>query len=210
MLEKIAKGISYVLHPIFLPSLLIIALNLFSPLPLFYIFLSQKLFLVLLGFVACYTFVIPLGFMYLQYRMGFIRDFELSLRQERPKVYLFTSGFYLALAYFLNAKGSVFMPTAVIIATMAVVILGLFLYNFFDKVSAHAAGVAGVLGIFSAIFIRYGDPQLLSVVLGLIILVGLVVSARLYLGAHNLRQVVIGTLWGLSIGFIGAFNFMKL
>lgn len=210
MYKKIAKGISYVLHPVFLPSLLVIALKLFAPLPVFYIFLSPKLFFVLFTFIACYTMVIPLGFMYLQYRMGFIQDFELNARSERPKVYLFTSGFYFALAYFLNAKGSVFMPTAVIIAAMAIVIFGLFLYNFFDKISAHTAGAAGVLGIFIAIFIRYGDTRLLPVVLSLVVLLGLVASSRLYLGSHNIRQVVLGAVWGLTVGFIGVFNFMKL
>lgn len=210
MLKKLAKGISYIFHPVFLPSLLVIALKLFAPLPVFYIFLSSKLFLALLGFITCYTLLIPVAFVYLQYKMGLVYDFELSLQKDRPKVYLFTSGFYFALAYFLYSKGSIFLPTAVIIGTMAFTIFGLFIFNFFDKISAHTAGTGGVLGIFLAIFFRYGDTGLLPIILLLIMLLGLVSTARLYLGSHNLKQVIFGAIWGIAVGFIGVYNFMKL
>ncbi len=210
MLQKIAKGVSYILHPVFIPSYLVLTLKWVAPLPVFYVFMGHKLFLALFLLTFTYTAVIPLLFVYLQYRMNFIKDFTLNHRNERPRVYLFTSGFFLAVAYFLNAKGSVFMPTAVIFTSMAVNIIGLFFLNFFDKISAHVSGISGVLGVFTALFYRYGDAHLVPAILTILLLVGIISSSRLFLGAHNLRQVMIGALWGFITGFTGVYYFMKL
>ena len=210
MLQKLAKGISYVFHPVFIATYLVLVLKWVAPLPLFYAFMGQRLFLAVLLLTVTYTLVIPLLFVFLQYKLGFVRDFTLDHRNERPRVYLFTSGFFLATAYFLNAKGSVFMPTAVILTSMAVNVIGLFILNFFDKISAHVSGMGGVLGIFIALYLRYGDPRLLPALLVVLVLVGIIASCRLFLGAHNLRQVIIGGIWGLLTGFVGVYYFMKL
>lgn len=210
MLRKVANAVSYILHPVFLPSYLVLALKGVAPLPVFYVFMGPKLFTALFLLTFTYTALIPLLFVYLQYRMNFIKDFTLNHRHERPRVYLFTSGFFLAVAYFLNAKGSVFMPTAVIFTTMAVNIIGLFLLNFFDKVSAHVSGISGVLGVFVALFYRYADPHMVPAILVILLLVGIISSSRLFLGAHNLRQVLIGAVWGFVTGFTGVYYFMKL
>lgn len=209
MLQKLAKGISYLLHPVFIPTYLVLALKWIAPLPVFYIFMGPKLFLALFLLTVTYTAIIPLLFVYLQYRMNFIKDFTLNNRNERPRVYLFTSGFFLAVAYFLNAKGSVFMPTAVIFTSMAVNVIGLFILNFFDKVSAHVSGISGVLGVFVALFYRYGDARMVPAILTILLLVGIISTSRLFLGAHNLRQVVTGALWGFVTGFAGVYYFMK-
>ncbi len=102
------------------------------------------------------------------------------------------------------------MPTAVLFTAMGVNILGLFLFNFFDKISAHTSGLGGIVGIFFGIYYRYGDPNLIPVILSTLILVGLLGSARLYLGAHNRRQIFLGAIWGFVTGFIGTYYFMKL
>ena len=209
MLQKLAKGISYLLHPVFIPTYLVLALKWIAPLPVFYIFMGPKLFLALFLLTVTYTAIIPLLFVYLQYRMNFIKDFTLNNRNERPRVYLFTSGFFLAVAYFLNAKGSVFMPTAVIFTSMAVNVIGLFILNFFDKVSAHVSGISGVFGVFVALFYRYGDARMVPAILTNLLLVGIISTSRLFLGAHNLRQVVTGALWGFVTGFAGVYYFMK-
>lgn len=206
----VAKGLSYLFHPVFIPSYLVLALKLLAPLPVFYVFMGDKLFLALFILTFCYTTLIPLLFVFLQYKLKFISDYTLSNRRERPRVYLFTSGFYFATAYFLLAKGSVFMPTSVLLAGMAVNIIGLFVFNYFDKVSAHTSGIGGVLGIFFGIYLRYGDPSLIPVILTLLVLLGALGTARLSLGAHNARQVWWGALWGFATGFISVYYFMKL
>ncbi|WP_041823420.1 phosphatase PAP2 family protein [Leadbetterella byssophila] len=210
MSERISKALSYILHPVFIPCYLVIALKVWAPLPVFYLFMGDRLFLALFLLIFTYTVIIPLLFVFLQYKLKFISDYTLNNRRERPRVYLFTSGFYFATAYFLNEKGSVFMPTAVLFTAMGVNILGLFLFNFFDKISAHTSGLGGIVGIFFGIYYRYGDPNLIPVILSALILVGVLGSARLYLGAHNRRQIFLGAIWGFVTGFIGSYYFMKL
>lgn len=210
MYNRIAKGISILLHPVFVPSYLIIALKLLAPLPLFYLFFGNKIFLALWVMVFVYTALIPFLLVYLLYRSKYVSDITLSVRKERPKVYLLVSGFYVALGYFLQSRGNVFLPTSVIIYTMAVNIIGLFLFSFFDKISAHLAGLGGAIGIFFGIFYRYGEKNLIPVLLILIVITAITASARLSLGAHNLRQVTLGSIWGAVVGFIGTYYFMHL
>lgn len=210
MLYRASRILSYLFHPIFLPGLIIILLKLVLPIPLFYSFLPQKLFVALLFFVIGYTTIIPLSFVYFLKRLGMINDIELSKQQDRPKVYLFTSGFFIALAYFLYHRGSLFTPTSVIIIAMTVNILGLFIFSYFDKISVHAAGLAGMAGIFLALFTIYRDTKLVPVFLSILVIYGLVSSARLYLGNHNLKQIITGSAWGLISCFTIVFYFIKI
>lgn len=210
MLYRVSRILSYLFHPIFLPGLIIILLKLVLPIPLFYSFLPQKLFIALLLFVVGYTTIIPLSFVYFLKRLGMINDIELSKQADRPKVYLFTSGFFIALAYFLYHRGNLFAPTSVIIIAMTVNILGLFIFSYIDKISVHASGLAGMAGIFLALFTIYRDTNLIPVFLGTLIIFGLVSSARLYLGNHNLRQIITGSIWGLTSCFIIVFYFIRI
>lgn len=209
MIKPISKTLSYLLHPVFLPGFLMILLKIFAPLPLLYSFYPQKLFLALLFFVVGYTTVIPLGFVYLLKRLGGIKSYQLQEKAERPKVFLFVSGFYIALAYFMYSRGNLFIPTAVILIAMAINILGLFLMNFWDKISIHTAGMGGVLGILMGIFKNFNDYSLLPVILIVLVILGIIGSARLYLGSHNLRQVLIGSVWGFMSGFLPVLYFIK-
>ena len=208
MNNKIASGISYILHPIFIPTYSIASLYFLAPLSLYYLFLGQKVFFSLLVLIFIYTALVPILFIFLLKKTNFISDITLTIRKERPKIYLLVSGFFVALAYFLYSRGNVFLPTAIIIFFMAINIWGLFLITFLDKISAHIAALAGVLGIYFGIFYLYQDRHMLWASLILIVIMGITASARLFLGAHNLRQVTLGGIWGFIVGFTGVYCFI--
>lgn len=207
--SKFAKALSYIFHPAFIPTYLIVALKLFSPLPLFYLFFNLKLFLIMTSLVFIYTALAPILMVYLLFRLRFVSDLQVLNREERPRVLILTSGFYLALAYFLYSKGDMLVPTSVLVFSMAANIFGLFVASFFSKISAHLAAMGGMIGIFVAIYFRYGDQSLVPVILLSIILAGFIASARLYIGAHNLKQTLVGALWGFLTGFVGVYFFMN-
>jgi hypothetical protein len=132
-----------------------------------------------------------------------ISDFEISRQNERPKVYLITSGFYISLAYFLYSKGGLLEPTAFLTVIMVINILGLAIFSFKEKISAHASALACILAVVIAVYIKYAEQTLYLPILGLILILGASSTARLTLGAHTIKQITLGIVWGLLTGFLG-------
>ncbi len=203
MTIKLAKFLSYILHPVFMPLYLILIFKTFTPLPLFYSFFAVKSFIALLVIVFLYTTVFPIGLVLWLRKSKAVSDIEISNPSERPKVYLITSAFYIALGYFLYSKGGLLEPTSFLIIIMVINIIGLAIISLKEKISAHISALAGILGMCFAIYLKYAEQTLFIPILGIILILGLLSSARLILGAHNQRQVIGGLVWGSLTGFIG-------
>jgi hypothetical protein len=73
--------------------------------------------------------------------------------------------------------------------------------TFFVKVSVHSLALWGMVGILLPL-IRFAPALLLPTVI-LIVLAGLVISARLLLNAHTPRETLIGSIAGLAVGYAG-------
>lgn len=82
-------------------------------------------------------------------------------------------------------------------------VLASFLITFFIKISIHSISMAGAIGIVLPLNKAMEEPRLLVPTALLIVLAGLVMSARLVLGAHTLREVLQGALVGFAIGYSG-------
>jgi membrane-associated phospholipid phosphatase len=75
------------------------------------------------------------------------------------------------------------------------------LITVFWKISAHSVGICGVIGFMFGFYQKYADPLLFYPILAIILLAGILMSARLYLNAHTPAQVFAGGLLGLTISF---------
>ena len=64
-------------------------------------------------------------------------------------------------------------------------------------------GIAGLAGILLPLNQQSDNQVLFWVTIGVVLLAGVVMSARLQLHAHTPRQVLVGALTGLLIGFFG-------
>lgn len=73
--------------------------------------------------------------------------------------------------------------------------------TFFLKVSVHSLAMGGWIGILLPL-IRF-SPDLLWPTASIIALSGLVISSRLILNAHTLRETIIGVIAGLLVGYGG-------
>lgn len=203
MLIKTSKFLAYLLHPVFIPTLLVLILKVFSPLPLFYSFFTFQNFSILTGIIFVYTAIFPIILVYWLQKSKRVSDLEITNTQERPKVYLISSGFFLSLGYFLFSKGGLLEPTAFLIAIMVVNILGLALFSLKEKISAHTSAFACMLAVIITIYIKFVEQGLYLPILILILLLGILASSRLILGAHTLKQVVFGIFWGAFTGVLG-------
>lgn len=186
------KLISTVLHPIVIPTLGVL---------IYFIFvaqsINQKQQLLLLGLVFGITYVIPVLSLIILKSLGIIRDFQVTtIRERRMPVLLMMLLFYLlgntlADISHLRDLGLLFYGTSISL---------LFVYLFFAfqlKTSLHLLSMGAAVGFFLVITNTY-SLSLMPIIMVFILLSGLLASSRLYLNAHDSKEVFVG----FSLGFL--------
>jgi hypothetical protein len=193
------------LHPLLMPTILFLLILFIAPIPLGAEPLELLMKLAVVGFVFIYTFVLPAYFVYLMKRWGLISSLKLENLKDRRLPYFVTSIIYTALGYFLYSKNSMLFPCGYILWSIAAVILCLGIISLWWQISAHAAGVGGMIGALAGILGQLGEQNLFFPLLFMVILSGYVISARLALNAHTPAQVGAGFLLGLGISLASIF-----
>ena len=119
----------------------------------------------------------------------------MKTKEERKIPYFAAVIFYFTEFYLLKKADMPQLLLAVMagVTLLAVIVL---LINLFWKISAHMAGIGGLIGILLVIsFSRQINLQLILIVLFFI--AGLIGFSRLKLSAHNPAQVYLGFLIGV-------------
>jgi membrane-associated phospholipid phosphatase len=75
--------------------------------------------------------------------------------------------------------------------------------TFFYKVSVHSLAACGMIGILLPLNKAIENNVLLWPTAIVLVIAGLIMSARLYLNAHTFNEVLTGALTGFTIGFAG-------
>jgi hypothetical protein len=194
MLKLLAKALSIVFHPIVLPTLGVFVIFRSS----FYMSMmdeSGQNATYMIVFVS--TFVLPLIMLSIFLLRKVIKSLEMTETQERFVPFLVTAIFYF-FSYFtlykLNAPGFI---AAYILGAFIIVFLISFL-TIKWKISAHAAGLGGLIGMMLALANLYYASTIFFFAQALIV-TGLVTSARLILEEHNLKQIAAGFFMGVGV-----------
>ena len=82
-----------------------------------------------------------------------------------------------------------------------VLVVGTSVFTFFIKISVHSLAMAGVVGILMVLNTIVEDTSAVVPFAVSLLVLGIVMSARLYLQVHTLRESFLGALAG---GIIGA------
>lgn len=151
--------------------------------------------------VAAITVVIPTVLVLLLKKLGIVHDVGLNHRKERLIPYIITIVAYAATAWFMASKNAPLWLSMFFAGGAAAALINLMI-NFKWKISAHAAGIAGVV----ALLIRiskdgYPEPETYTWLLIALGLAGLLGSARVWLGRHTVWQIVAG----YAVGFCSVF-----
>ncbi len=85
---------------------------------------------------------------------------------------------------------------SLIITGIAFSIAAVAVISLYWKISAHAVGISGMLGALIGIAIKYGNTELFFPILIIVLVMGLLISARLHLNAHTPLQVIAGSILG--------------
>ena len=131
-----------------------------------------------------------------------VEDKKLDKREERWLPYLFTIGCYVASAFYL---GHVHAPDWMVAFMWggAVACLTSLLINFLWKISAHTAGIAGVVAFLFYIHnVGLEAFNLFWLICGTIIVAGAIGTSRLRLNRHTFWQVIAGFVNGYLCVYI--------
>lgn len=163
--------------------------------------LSVSYKLTLLALVAVFTVILPRSGVYIYRRLHGWRLHHLRSRERRYVPYLLTISSYLAC---LHVMSSFYMPRwmgGIIVGALATQIV-CSLINLRFKVSAHCAGAGGACGMMAAYSIVFQFNAVWWLML-LIMVSGLVGTARMLLRQHTLGEVVTGSVVGAVCCFLG-------
>ncbi len=190
-----ARTLTIAFNPFLMPiyGLLIIINS-----PTIFNYLSKDIKKLLFFIVLINNGVLP--FMFLSYMKirNFISDWLIFNRGERM-VPMFTSAIFYGLTVYITYRFNI--PTFIKIYFVAALVMAVLLgvVSFWMKASVHAAGMGSVVALIIVMIIKTQIP-LTGYLITSIILTGLVMSARLWLNAHTVKEIWVG----LLLGFFGA------
>ncbi len=192
---------SYLFHPVFVP-LYVVAFLVYVHPSAFAGFSAmekkQTMLIVVLNLVF-----FPLITVLLLKAVGFISSLYLRTQKDRIIPYI-ASGIFFFWAY------TVFKEQPQYPLMLTAFVLGIFLAssaallaNIYFKVSMHAIGMGGWLGLFLALF--YTNAMLMTWPIAIVLLIsGLVCSARLLINSHQPKDIYLGLLIGMVTQFVAA------
>ncbi|MEL6720245.1 MAG: hypothetical protein AAFP82_16160 [Bacteroidota bacterium] len=219
MPRSIAYLISVVFHPLLVVTYMLIILLLMNP----YLFgvndITEQVSLIIILLFS--TFFMPVLMVGMLKKLDLVESIDLKDRQERIIPYILTGFFYIVMTVFFMYHPD--MPNAFTSFVLGITI-GLFMtffINLFSKISAHAAGMGGLVamviiaiwqfshGVLLINFGEFGAIQLNAILLlvAVVCIAGLVGTARLKLDAHTLQDLYGGYIVGFIAQFI-ALRFM--
>jgi hypothetical protein len=193
--NQISRFLSYILHPLIIPTLVISALMMRSD--IYSIVLPDSLKLWFISVFFAFTLLIPVTSMFIMLKFKAIHSLELKERNERTIPLLVTSTSFMALLFTLRPSGIPPVLLYVIYSATFTMLAGL-LINMFYKISLHTLGWGAIATTLIGISIHLGIPLLTMIIIS-VILAGLAGYARLKQDAHNASQVYLGYVAGVCV-----------
>jgi hypothetical protein len=199
ILKNTAKIVSWIFHPFLVPIWGFLLLMNFIPGSEFY---DDKLKYFLYAIVFVSTCVFPLMFVLV---LSFNPSYNRKMEHPRDRILPY---FFTAISAFfgsqLMARLSIPGIFRVFLLGTCLVLVILFMVTFVWKISAHAAGVGGLIGSMLALTFRLG-MDLTWIIILLFLIAGVVGSSRIYLEKHTPAQVYAGFAVSLSGMFFMVF-----
>lgn len=206
MARKSAEIVSYLFHPMLMCTMLVGLLYFFAPSLISP--LDQASILYVLSIIFLLTFVIPALSIGVLKLTSFISSMKLENRKERLVPFIFVSSYYALTTYMFVVKLGLDGAIMVMFSTITLLIVLLTVITTFFKISAHSAGIWGLLGFLVSIHYKFPDNRLFWPILAVLILAGLVNSSRLLLDAHSPKEVGLGAIFGFFLCLSAMFIFV--
>jgi len=196
--KEAAKVISVVFHPLLMTTYLFLLLTYFLPVILQPA--QPSIWIILLIFVT--TFALPAVNFLLLRLTGSIRDLSMPHRHQRILPFIFISAIYIFVTVMFYWKFPIPNLLRLMMIVSALVVFAT-VVTFFYKISVHSLAIWGAVGMMLPMNKVSEIGSLLIPTAIVIVIAGMVMSARLALNAHTPREILIGSTSGFAIGFFG-------
>ncbi len=192
MSERIAKIISVLFHPVLIPTLgLFLLLNsgfYFSMLS----WEAKRFVLLVVFFTTCILPMLSVAI------MAFNPKFNIDMPENRDRILpLASSSIFYYLGFVLLSKVRAVPDFKMFMVATVLVIIALLVISFKWKISTHMAAIGGLTGTLFALSFRSGLNPVYSILI-VVLVSGLVGTARLILKKHDIWQL----LAGYGLGFL--------
>ena len=196
MPEKISKLISIIFHPVLIPTL---GFFLLFNSGFYFSMLTWEAERFVLLVVLFSTGILPILSVAI---LALNPKFDLSMENSRDRIVpLLSSSVFYYLGYELLGRMKAFPVFKLFLVASVLVIIALLLISFKWKISNHMAAVGGVTGTIFAISFRSGVNPTFAI-LTVILISGLVGTARLVLKKHDIKQLTAGYILGFSVLYL--------
>lgn len=196
-----AHLVSYIFHPLFIPVYVTYFLTFIHPSYFVGFSAAQKTWIIVR---VAYTMVFfPLLTVLLLRALGFNKSFFLKTQKERIIPYI-ACGIFFFWAY-LVFRNQPEIPSVLTAFTFGVFLSSsaALLANINMKISMHAIGMGGLIGIFLVIMLL--NTMLMTWPLSLAFLIaGLVCTSRMIVSDHTPNEIYMGLLLGVACQFVAA------
>lgn len=193
---KFNKFISFFFHPINFSIIGAVVYFLFVPK---FIYKPQEHLILAVVFIGSYVF--PVVLLMLLKRFGMINSYHMESIEERK----FPTLLFISISYIIGNwlfKSNVVDLLALIYYGYGLALIFSYILLYFQiKISLHTAAISGLIG-FLIYFSYFYKINLIIILAVLFALSGIIGSSRLKLKAHNLKEVGLGYVIGLSSQFI--------
>lgn len=202
MEKHTARIISWVLHPILMPTYALLLF--FSQHVYFVLILPERLKIALTIMVFINTALLPSLIIWFMARRGLISNIYLEHRSERILPYAITALAYFTTFFLMRNQELPPIYQRLILGGAALLVFAAGV-SLFWKISAHTLALGGMTGAFLVLYLTgFLNTPLLFLIM--VVCSGLVGFARLALNTHNPAQVYAGYVAGAIImGGIFAF-----
>ena len=192
--ERLARIISFVFHPLFMP---LYGLAILLSAPTFLSYLPPAVKRILFTILLLNNVLIPLLLLPFLRIRNLISSFYLDDRSERIIPMLTASILYFTTSFIVLRYQIPFFLKSFIFAT-AVLSIVVSMINFWWKISIHAVGAGALTATVLLLWVKIYTPLPLLIVF-VILLSGVIMAARLRLDTHNPLQVWVGYFTGLTV-----------
>ena len=193
------NAISYLLHPILMPSIGVVIIIYLSP--YFAIFIAPPIAKITTLTMLLLTLTCPISATLYFIRKKNITSLHIEDRQQRQVPLTYTLLFYTLTCSVLKFIPGIPLVIYFFVLGTTLAILAALIINFSWKISTHMIGIGCVVGMIIGLSYNLKAPLDLYI-LSAVFLAGMIAYARLKLNAHSPLQVFIGFLVGLVSQFI--------
>lgn len=201
VLHIAAHVLSYVLNPVMAPTLLFF-LILFRYTNYTSDFMAWIRWSVMF-YIFLFTFILPLIILLVLFKLKIISGVSLNVQKDRNVPQIILCFIYSCITIYLIMELGFRDGLTLAMMGSLTTLCCITIVNRYWKISTHASGLSGVLGIFTYMFIHnpHWRENLPLYLCGLGITLT-VCAARLYLKVHSRLQVIAGFALGFISGFL--------